>query len=301
MFEEKRILFLYVETPLHAGAGKGAGNVDLPIQRERTTGYPTVQSSGVKGCLRSTFRDEKGWKDDDVQLTALFGKAGGEGENYAGAIAPGDARLLLFPVRSLGGVFAWVTSAHALANFKRAAQLTDQSVGWEVPDAPADAEALVGKTTDLKAGADVVLEEFSFMPKVSDAVDTIAKWIADNALPTDYTYWKKALPRRLCILPEDAFRDFCLHGTEIQTHVRIEPERKVVASGALWTTENLPVDTLLYAPLMATGIRDGKDKRTAKDVLNEIDSLKLTRFQLGGDETTGQGWVAATFYPEVKK
>jgi CRISPR-associated protein Cmr4 len=301
MFEEKRILFLYVETPLHVGAGKGAGSVDLPIQRERTTGYPTVQSSGLKGCLRSTFRDVNGWKDDDMQLTALFGKAGGEGENYAGAIAPGDARLLLFPVRSLGGVFAWVTSAHALANFKRAAQLTGQNVGWEVPDPPAEAEALVGKASDLRAGTDVVLEEFSFTPKESADVDLIAKWIADNALPADYAYWAKAMPRRLCILSEDAFRDFCMHGTEIQTHVRLEPETKVVAQGALWTTESLPVDTLLYAPLMATGIRDGKDKRTAIDVLNEIASLNLTRLQLGGDETTGQGWVAATFFPEVKK
>ena len=208
---------------------------------------------------------------------------------------------MLFPVRSLGGVFAWVTSAHALANFKRAAHLTGQKIDWIIPDAPGEAEALVGTTTDLKAGLDVVLEEFSFTPKSSNEVDAIAKWIAEYALPADYDYWKKALPRHICILSENAFRDFCLHGTEIQTHVRLEPETKVVAQGALWTTENLPVDTLLYAPLMATGIRDGKDNRTAVDVLNELASLNITRLQLGGDETTGQGWVAATFYPEVKK
>jgi CRISPR-associated protein Cmr4 len=260
-----------------------------------------VQSSGVKGCLRSIFRDVHGWKDDDGQLTTLFGKAGGEGENYAGAISPGDARLLLFPVRSLGGVFAWVTSTHALANFKRTVQLTGQNVDWNVPDAPGEADAFVSKTTELKAGTDIVLEEFSFAPKESEVVDQIANWIGDHALLAEYKYWKKAMPRHLCILSENAFRDFCLHGTEIQTHVRLEPEKKVVAQGALWTTESLPVDTLLYAPVMATGIRDGKDKRTATDVLNELASLGLTHLQLGGDETTGQGWVAVKFYPEVKK
>ena len=38
----KSMLFLYVETPLHAGSGRGLGTVDLPIQRERATGYPMI-------------------------------------------------------------------------------------------------------------------------------------------------------------------------------------------------------------------------------------------------------------------
>ena len=53
MFQAKKILFLYVETPLHAGTGRGLGAVDLPIQRDRTTGYPIIQASSVKGALRA--------------------------------------------------------------------------------------------------------------------------------------------------------------------------------------------------------------------------------------------------------
>ncbi|MCC6299410.1 MAG: type III-B CRISPR module RAMP protein Cmr4 [Anaerolineales bacterium] len=301
MFEEKRMMFLYVETPLHVGAGKGAGGVDLPIQRERVTGYPMVQSSGVKGCLRDVYRDKEcGGDDNHENVKALFGEAGNEGQNYAGAVAPGDARLLLFPVRSLAGVFAWTTSIHALESFKRSAGLTDQSVNWLFAEKPDPSGALVSaKGSDLVTGT-IVLEEYSYTAKPSAIVDEVADWLVECALPTAFSsYWKDALPKRLCILPEDDFRDFCAFATEIQTHVKLDPATKTASNTALWTTESLPVDTLLYAPLMATGVRNGSDPRTASDVLNELADMKLTHLQLGGDETTGQGWVATRFYPEM--
>lgn len=299
MFTEKRMLFLYVETPLHVGAGRGAGAVDLPIQRERVTGYPMVQAAGIKGCLRAAYRDARVYKDDSAAVTNLFGKAGDSGENFAGAIAPGDARILLLPVRSLAGVFAWVTSVHALETFKRSLTLVGQASPFDVPATPDSKSALVGTNSDLLVGNNqVVLEEFSFAAESQDKVKEIAKWLADNALPVsaEYKYWRDSLPQRLCILPEDAFRDFCLYGTEVQTHVNLDPEKKTVKKGALWTTESLPADSLLYAPLMASPVRNGKVQMNAAEVLNEVQSAALTRLQLGGDETTGQGWVATRFY-----
>ncbi len=301
MFENKQMMFLYVETPLHVGAGKGAGGIDLPIQRERATGYPMVQSSGVKGCLRDVYRDKKANGDDKAtDVLALFGEPGNDGQNYAGAIAPGDARLLLFPVRSLAGVFAWTTSIHALESFKRSAVLTGQTVNWNLTESPAKDEVLVSaKLSDLVIGT-VVLEEFSYKAKTSAMVDEIADWLVKNALPKTFSlYWKDVLPKRLCILPEEDFRDFCTFATEIQTHVKLDPATKTASNTALWTTESLPVDTLLYAPLMSTGVRDSKSSLDAKGVLDKLADLGMTHIQLGGDETTGQGWVATRFYPEM--
>lgn len=293
MFQAKRMLFIYVETPLHAGTGRSLGTVDLPIQRERATNYPMIQASSLKGRLRAEMRDRNGWADDHAELVALFGKAGESGENWAGAISPGDARILLFPVRSLAGVFAWTTSVDALARFQRAAEMVGLAPGWTLPPAPDKEQAWVNGDT-LKADAqNVVLEEFSFTANQGQAetVKAIGEWLAANALLTGYDYWKRALPQKLCILHEDAFRDFVLYGTEVQTHVRLDPDKKTVQTGALWTTESLPVDTLLYAPLMATSTRDGS-KTSAEDVLKKIADLNLSRTQLGGDETTGQGMVA---------
>jgi CRISPR type III-B/RAMP module RAMP protein Cmr4 len=53
MFQAACMLYVYAETPLHAGSGRGLGGVDLPIQRERVTGYPIVQASSLKGKLRA--------------------------------------------------------------------------------------------------------------------------------------------------------------------------------------------------------------------------------------------------------
>jgi CRISPR-associated protein Cmr4 len=288
MFEATRMLFIYVETPLHAGTGRGLGAVDLPIQRERTTSYPIVQASSIKGRLRA---EAKG-KIPDPEHQAIFGPEAGNASDHAGALSTGDARILLFPVRSLAGVFAWVTSIDALARFQREAALVELPLKWEEILAPSKEGAWVNGDT-LKAGESVVLEEFSFTPKKNAVVETIGKWLAEKALPDgeEYGYWRKMLPQKLCILPEDAFRDFVQYSTEIQTHIKIDPSTKTVAGTALWTSESLPVDTLLYAPLMATKSRNGV-KLSATEILKKISDLNLSRTQLGGDETTGQGMVA---------
>lgn len=292
MFEATRMLFIYVETPLHAGTGRGLGAVDLPIQRERTTHYPIVQASSIKGRLRA---EAKG-KICDREHQAIFGPETNSAADHAGALSAGDARLLLFPVRSLAGVFAWVTSVDALARFQREAAIVGLALNWSVVPAPGREEAYVSGDK-LKAGESVVLEEFSFAPRQDKAIETIGRWLADNALPEadEYKYWRDALPQKLCILPEDVFRDFVLYGTEVQTHVRLDPEKKTVQTGALWTSESLPVDTLLYAPLLATRSRMNGINLSATDVLQRVTGLNLIRTQLGGDETTGQGMVALRF------
>lgn len=300
MFKESRVLFLYAETPVHAGSGRAAsGATDLPIQRERVTQYPLVQASGVKGALRADFRDRKGLKDDDPLVKAVFGEAGGDGSSYAGAVSVGDARLLLLAVRALKGVFACTTSAHVLSLLCRAAELSGQKL--DLPQLPAlgdENTALVAPGSDLLLGDKVVLEDFSFTAQKSEEIKKIAEWLAVNALPQGaaFQYWRETLARRLCILPDNAFRDFCLYGTEVQTHVRIEPEKKTVAKGALWTAEYLPADSLLYAPLFFTDSRAGKNGKTAAEVIGEFAYLDGVHLQLGGDETTGQGWVAARIY-----
>ncbi|MBO9369320.1 MAG: hypothetical protein J7555_11335, partial [Chloroflexi bacterium] len=174
------------------------------------------------------------------------------------------------------------------------------SVDWELPAEP-DRNTILVSGDALIAGGSVVLEEFSFTPDTNqadqaDKVRAIGQWLADNALPqTGYDYWKQALPNKLCILPEDAFRDFVLYGTEVQTHIKLDPDKKTVQTNALWTTESLPVDTLLYAPLMATKSRASSVDLSGQEVLAKVKGLRLVYTQLGGDETTGQGMVALRF------
>jgi len=285
MFEATTMLYVYVETPLHAGSGRALGNVDLPIQRERVTGYPIVQASSLKGRLRAEGRVR-----EMSHFEAVFGPDSDNADKHAGALSPGDAKILLFPVRSLAGVFAWTTSAEVLRRFQRDARMVGIEPGWSVPEV-ADNDVLVSGNA-LKAGEKVVLEEFTFTPKADQAVRSIGQWLAENALPQtdEYDYWQRELSKRLAILPNNDFCDFVTFSTEVATRIKLDPETKTVQEG-LWTEEYLPTDTLLYAPLMATRARKPDVQMTGQEVLDEFKALDLTRTHLGGNETVGRGSV----------
>jgi len=301
MFDAGQVVYLYVETPLHAGSGSGAGPIDLPIQRERATGYPIVQASGIKGRLRAEAR-----KLSPEQKRLIFGPEATENpSDHAGAFSPGDARLLLFPVRSLAGVFAWATSLDLLARFRRdvRALLTQGWEDWRLPEraeSERDLAFVAQKNTQLLADGQVVLEEFSFPAKPDPHLDTIGRWLAGHTLPDvpEYAYWRTTLPQRLVILPNDALRDFTQLSTEVATRVRLDPKTKTVAEKALWTEESLPSETLLYAPFFATpprGQANGTGLDDGQKILETLQSCLPSRLCLGGDETVGRGGVALRF------
>ena len=308
MFKQADLLFIYTETPLHAGSGRGLGAIDLPIQREKVTNYPLVQGSSLKGRLRGAIREKHGWEDTGAELTALFGKAGGEGDNWAGAVSPGDAKLLLFPVRSLAGVFAWVTSVDVLARFvrdARAAEMDEALLKWTLPEKVAENECLVANDSAIAPNNQVTLEEFTYHATQDQCVNEIAHWLKDNALPQfgEYEYWRNNLAAHLVILPREDFRDFTESGTEVATRVKLVPDIKTVQSGALWTEESLPTDTLLYAPLVYGDSRMPKTENTIKtcdDVKRHLRELNGQRTQLGGDETTGRGVVMMRFLDKTE-
>jgi CRISPR-associated protein Cmr4 len=290
-------LYIYTETPLHAGAGAGLSSIDLPIQRERTTQYPMIQGSGIKGKLRACLEGERANLTPAARemVDIVFGppSISGAGSEYAGALTAGDARILLFPVRSLNGVFAYTTSYDVLSRFKRDIERaqTVSPIDWDIPARQTD-QALVPAKSDVCTNNTIVLEEFSFEARVDSQVGIIANWIATNALPDlGAAYWPEKINSSFVLLPNDVFRDFVLYATEVITRVRIDRKTKTVENGALWTEEHLPTDTLLYVPLYANKGRKKHSQVDEQQVLDQIAALNNTHLQLGGDETVGRGIV----------
>jgi CRISPR-associated protein Cmr4 len=206
--------------------------------------------------------------------------------------------LLLFPVRSLVGVFAWTTSRTVLGRLQRDLEASGygQALPWTLDNLPDTSGAWTVDEKSVVANGHVVLEEFSFKATVHADVGKIADWLTQNSLPQtdDYKYFREKLQTSLVILPEDAFRDFTQFATEIVTRIRIDQEKGTVAEGALWTEEHLPSDTVLYAPLHASRPRTTSGPsgwKDADDVLKFVRNLKLDRIQLGGNETVGRGIV----------
>ena len=59
-----------------------------------------------------------------TDVFAAFGPETADADKYAGALSLTDARILAFPVRSLCGVFAWVTCRAVLDRLNRDLNLT---------------------------------------------------------------------------------------------------------------------------------------------------------------------------------
>jgi len=307
MFEKTAMLFLYCETPVHAGTGTSLSIVDLPIQRERITGLPIVQASSLKGVLRAEVERLKGKQIAE----ALFGPETQRAHEHAGCVSPHDARLLLFPIRSLVGVFAWATCLFVLERFKREMIAAGFQIGWQVPNPANSQQALVAHDDTIVADGKVVLEEFAFEAQKDDSAEQIADWLRENAFPQspEYEPFREWLPKRFVILPDDAFRDFTQLATEVIARIRLKPETKTVAEGALWTEEHLPSETLLYAPIFVSKPLAPKDNQCLMSLTNNepsaakvLEFLKglttpntdkpyLDRLQIGGDETVGRGIV----------
>jgi len=294
MFKEAKVMFIYTESSLHCGSGTSLGVIDLPIQREKYTDYPVCQASGIKGVVREWFENKYGDKDPKIKYTfgPDFSDKKEESDAFAGAATFTDARLLLFPVRSLNGVFAYTTSRFALSRLKRDLQMArENSITWKEPDDLGDKILGVSGSKIVDNQNKVVLEEYTFDFQPDDSVKAIAEWIAANAIPkgSEYDFWRNKVKTDLLILPENAFRDFVKLSTEVQARIRINNETKTVDIGALFYEEALPTDSLLYSVVMAHDAANATLK--AEEIMNLLTEIDGNRLQFGGDATIGKGIV----------
>jgi CRISPR-associated protein Cmr4 len=334
MFKKVQPFFIIVETPLHAGNGSDLGLVDLPIQRERHTEYPKIEASGLKGSIREAFEvrdpqieiksqkikatDKIRYKDNDKEkeidyLSLVFGPDGNE--THASAIAFIDARILLFPVKSLKGVFGWITCPNNLERFKEDLKLAGLDQKLPVKDF-SNLENTYPQNSNLIVSSKVVFEEYTFEVKPNEQTTKLAQWFSENIFPIKgnndlYKYWREKLNKDLVILSDEDFKEFVLSSTEIITRTKVDSKTGTVASGQLWTEEYLPTDTILYSLAMASPLRVDKDEKkglltganSEEEAENVIEFFKQgcpEVLQIGGNQTIGKGIVRIEFLMEDK-
>jgi CRISPR-associated protein Cmr4 len=296
MFEKHAAVFLYAVAPVHMGAGQAIGVIDNPIQRERHTGHPSFAGSGIKGAVRHGFEALGGSKE---HVNRLFGPDAGASDLHAGAVSFGDAQTVCLPVRSLRGGYVYATCPQALSRAKRLLGLIGVAVEWPALPAVAEGRCLVANPA-LLSGDKLHLEAFEYTAKDKDsaALKTIAQDLAGKALPGGdaYQFFAEKLKTDLVVLSDTDFAYFAQHSMLVEPHVRINHETGTADDGGLFYTENLPPESLLLAPLMASQTRTGKpdDALDAAAVLAQMKAVidgKL--LQIGGDATTGRGLVVA--------
>jgi CRISPR-associated protein Cmr4 len=295
----RHLLTLYTRTPLHVGSGTSVDVVDLPIMRERITGFPVIPSTSLKGVLLQAAREKWGNpRQNDVPEPAkvLFGSVDEEiqdgarkQKSNAGCVQIMEAKLLAFPVRSLAGCFAWLTCPATLERFAR-----DTGKRFDVPEPEKD-RAFAGVDLHIPDENEnqVVFEEFAFglMDGAQPAAEALAQALRTACADP---LWTALLTRRLAIVHDENFQHFVTTCTEVVTRIKVDPATRTAAGTALFNQENVPCETLFYSVLTVLaprrdGAADGFDagKRLAELLPTANGCLPI--LQIGGDETTGHG------------
>lgn len=291
MFEKQAALFFYAISPVHMGAGQAIDVIDNPIQREKHTGHPSFAGSGIKGAIRHSYISLGGKKSIEEQL---FGPDSDCNDTYAGAVSFGDAQTVALPVRSLKGGYVYVTCPQALARASRLLHITGCNTQWQLPTLQ-EGDALV--LNDLLLSDDKLhLEVFEYTKVASDSLETVAKELAEKALPDkeEYHFFREKISNDLVVLHDTDFAYFARHATMVEPHVRINSETGAAQDGGLFYTENLPPESIMIAPVMTGKTRLGRDDLEADNVLSQIKTLIHGQMlQIGGDATTGRGLVIA--------
>jgi CRISPR-associated protein Cmr4 len=300
-----RIYWLHALSPTHAGTGRGVGYIDLPIDRDGVTGWPIIRGSAFKGVVADHYGATPEVRKKDPLLRAAFGIADGN-ESSSGALMPTDAQIVCLPVRSFRGTFAWAASPLCLRLLRRTLELTGFSHG--LPAAPgdlADTKAHYASPSALAEDKKIYLEDLDFdgaeCPTAAAWADFIGASVFGVGDP-----WAAEFRKRFVVLPDAAFDFLCETGTEVHTRVRIDPEMKIVARGALWTEESLPAESILAGIVQCDRVfqNNGSSNGSIQpaDLLAKFaptDAKDPLVLQIGGKATVGRGRMRCIF-TEVK-
>ncbi len=201
----------------------------------------------------------------------LFGYGDKEGD-----IIFTDGKILLFPVKSVKGVFAWITCPLVLERFERD---TERNFG-DIPDLDNN-EFIAGEDITIE-NQYLVLEEISFNVK-KDENGLLGKIY--NLLPNNL---QDEIPKeRIAIISNERFRYFIKNHTEVNARIRIDQTTGTVGSGALWYEELVPAETVFYNLILSR-----TDSENNLNLISDfIENHNKSIFQFGGDETLGRGFT----------
>jgi CRISPR-associated protein Cmr4 len=288
------LLYLYAESPVHAGAANSLDVLDLPIQREAVTGYPVIWGQSLKGALRQAAVDAD-WGSEIME--SVFGSptesGGGAEASRPGNVNIGDAQLVAMPVPTLRRTFAWVTSEIALGRLGR----KYRTLGYPDLDVPAVAGDRAVALDAAWAGKRGEVLGPCVVPVDHDADGPLAGWaqrIADDVLPGGamFTPFTAKLRQDLLLVGTDLIGTLLRECTEQTVRVQLKAVCKTVEEGPFYS-EYLPAETILAASLTQRRVRRDPEEVKVEEMYLE-GLLRNTLIQVGGDETLGKGLMWAS-------
>lgn len=306
-------VFYQCVTPLHVGCGQDVGIVDLPVIRERTTGYPFIPGSGIRGSLRERceFHEAseqvppaeqnpaevesegdgakaKQAKTPAIATVRLFGSET-PGDLSAGCVSVIDAHLLLFPVRSAPGPCRWITCPFVVERYNREREYFIgrpskiglpgklPKEGFCVGIHPGGEGSGKGDDGRGSKSAEIYLEEFPYSRSFDPS------WKVPISLPG-------LDGGDILLLPDEDFFYFARYATIVMQRNRLSSVKTVVG-GQLFSVESVPPEAVFYGFVGVTGERSKEQRRWSKAQVKE-QWMRLAKDR-SGDSTDGGGGGAS--------
>jgi len=330
-----RVVGVEATTNIHVGSGSGLV-ADVGVQRDEF-GFPCILSSSLKGSLKtalfyafaSIFAGGGGSGVSDPMKLAryavslLLGSEPDEGETFESSIAVLDAYLLAMPVRSLKGVYTYITSSTLLARFKERLEIlrdftnqkqTGSSVNIDNAIEALDKVINVSKniidealcigdcnkvTIDTQGsvealkGRAVIAEEF--IVKVSNVKEKDV--LKQDCALSDLENLLKMLiadDMPVLILSDDMAREVIDRGLIRVVRVKLGKESKTVSEGP-WTEEYVPRKTVFHTlflfkaspiPHVRYAVSRAGLNISVEDINGYVNALKALRLIDDGVDTT---------------
>jgi len=294
MFKESGLITYYALTPVHVGAGSSVSYIDLPVQRERHTSFPMMAGSGIKGVFRTLAEREL----ETGKVNIIFGpENGSEGSS---CVAFTDAKILLYPVRSVKNTFAWITCPFVLKRFKEDLESAGKEIkNFSIPEV-SDDKIIVASNSPLIINNNnpkkVGIEEFVFDVDNSQIDNNLINAIKGYIPDTETT---QNISARFAIVSDNVFTDLVNYAVEVRTRIKIDQTTGTASGGALFTVEMVPSESIFYSLVFADDPKNS-NSNSVKNVDEVIDNIqKLIDnnevIQVGGDETIGLGFMKVKF------
>lgn len=286
-----RVSLIRTITPLHVGTGQAAGPVDLPIARERATGWPVIPGSSVKGVLRDAATTEhrlqgKNLEQAEAELKDIFGATptGSDDKGKAGALAVTDMRIVFFPVRSYAGTFAYVTCPLAITRLVELLAIAGHQVpGVDPANLVIEEGCRVPKDSVLYAqsagNVKKVLFEDLDLEATEDASGTLQA--LGEFLVEKFGTVRDNLVKRIALVNDTVFTFLTESATEIVTHVTLDFSTKTAKQGGLRSEESVPAEAI-FAGLVT--VPENEER-----AIEHVEKLKKLTVQFGGKASTGMG------------
>lgn len=313
LFAKGGLIGIFCEEPTHFGRGRETGLVDLPIQRSATTDLPIGQSSSIRGVLRS-FLELSG---EESLARDIFGSEPTKTPTKVGYIDLSDAKLLVMPIRSIAGLFCWLTCSTCLSELNRALKRLQEVTGkspsnFGLPEGlhkdlevvvsetvPQDGALMPKESENVIDGKLVLLDgEMELKAEVREKVSSLAKSLSSLIAPSE-DYLKNIFKRRFAVVKDDIFKLATKRGLEVATRISIEYDTKTVRRGGLWSEEYLPAFSFLFSEVyFHTRVPTEKSEGKIEDFLNFMERINGKRIFIGGKEGIGKGLVYLKAYYE---